>query len=255
MVLYLFPQFFEPLKQLPYRNRVLVLLLKSWLIYLFITGLIIGIGRLIYNVPVAYFTKEPNTILNGASYIGAFSNLGAIMWTVSATVCVFGFLSLSKFNSTLRFKTFLLHAGIFSTILLLDDVYRLHDDIFPYYLGINDNFVYLSYLLYASYFIYRFSKIILETEYLIFLSSILLMSLSVFMDLLDENYAEHLKSLFGFAEVGVLLEDTFKGLGILTWGIYFSRTVFQKVSIPINDVKHTERLQLFEEKVARNSLK
>lgn len=38
-----------------------------------------------------------------------------------------------------------------------------------------------------------------------------------------------------YDQLAVLFEDTFKGMGILTWLIYFSRTVFINVFSPIKN--------------------
>ena len=101
------------------------IILAGCLVYLIITGIIIGIGYFIYNIPVGDFTREPNVTLDGAVYIGAISNLGICLWTAAATVCFFGFTYLNRYGPASSFRMFLLHAGIFTSLLLFDDLFHL----------------------------------------------------------------------------------------------------------------------------------
>jgi len=229
-------------KTLQRTNKIPFLLLKAWGIYLIITGLVIGIGRIRYNIPVWYLTKDPNAITEGGDfYYGAFSNLGVILWTITATLCFFSTIYLKRYYPNSPFRSFLLHGGILTTLLLLDDVYMWHEQMFPVYLGINTLVVYAAYLVYAIYFVVRFRNIIFKTEYLILLASIFLMALSVLIDIIhDRQIIDNIllknsglrPALIG--ELSVLFEDTFKGLGIFTWLIYFSRVLFINVLPTVN---------------------
>ncbi len=223
-------------------KKLSFLMLKIWFIYLLITGLIIGIGKFVYNINVWYFTKESNTILNGHFYIGAISNFSIILWTVPAALCIFSYIYLQRYNPDSRFRLFLLHAGIFTTWLLLDDVYMWHDRMFPVYLSIGQKYIYALYFAYTLFFLITFRKVIFKTEYIILLASLSLQSFSVLIDMINDNemLSGQLLKLTGlkasqYDQMAVLFEDTFKGLGILTWLIYFSRTVFINVFSPIKN--------------------
>jgi hypothetical protein len=131
---------------------------------------------------------------------------------------------------------FLFNAGIFTTLLLLDDVYQWHEDMFPVYLHVSQKIIYLIYFSYALFFLFRFRKVIFKTEYIILLTSILLLSLSIIVDIIHDSdrLTILLEKVTGFNmnksdDLRILLEDTFKGLGILTWLIYFSRVTFLNV--------------------------
>ena len=224
-------------------KKTSILLLKAWGLYLLITGLIIGIGRFVFSINVWYFTKDPIVLEGGVFYYGALSNLGIIQWTIAATVCFFSTIYLKRYFHGSPFQLFLLHGGILTTLLLLDDVYMWHEQMFPVYLGINTLVVYAAYLVYAIYFVVRFRNIIFKTEYLILLASIFLMALSVLIDIIhDRQIIDNIllknsglrPALIG--ELSVLFEDTFKGLGIFTWLIYFSRVLFINVLPAVNNV-------------------
>ncbi|HVG40491.1 MAG TPA: hypothetical protein VM888_02675 [Chitinophagaceae bacterium] len=215
---------------------------KAWGIYIFVTALVFGVAKMVYGINVWYFTKDPNALnKEGDFYFGAFSNLGVIFWTIAATLCFFGTFYLKRYNPGSPLRSFLLHGGIFTTILLLDDLYMWHEQMFPVYFGISAHFVYATYLAYGIFFIVRFRKEIFKTEYLILLASAFLISLSVLVDVLHDSsrlYVFFLK-ITGMPqglldEMAVLLEETAKGMGILTWLIYFSRVLFKNV-LPAKD--------------------
>ena len=226
-------------------KKTSLLLFKAWGLYLIITGLVIGIGRIRFNIPVWYLTKDPNALIEGGDfYFGALSNLGIILWTIAATLCFFSTIYLKRYAPNSSFRLFLFHGGFLTTLLLLDDVYMWHEQMFPVYFGISTYFVYATYLIYAIYFIVRFRKIIFKTEYLILLASILLMALSVLIDVMHDSqrFDDALLNITGLrpallGEITVLLEETSKGLGILTWLIYFSRVLFINV---LPAVKHVD---------------
>ncbi len=232
-------------------KKISFLLFKAWSLYIVITGLVIGIARIRYNIPVWYLTKDPNALFEGGDfYYGAFSNLGVILWTIAATLCFFSTIYLKRYYPDSPFRLFLLHGGILTTLLLLDDVYMWHEQMFPVYFGISTYFVYATYLIYAIYFIVRFRKEIFKTEYLILLASIFLMSLSVLVDVIHDSQRldTFLLNISGLrpallGEIAVLLEETSKGLGILTWVIYFSRVLLVNVLPALKqvDIKNSAR--------------
>lgn len=231
-------------------KRISLIMLIIWLGYLIITGLIIGVGYFVYNIPVGDFTREPNITLDGAFYVGAISNLGIILWTAAATLCIFGSMYLQRYNPGSSFRMFLLHAGLFTILLLIDDVYQLHEIIFPFYFHISQKIIYVVYFGYALFFLMKFRATIFKTEYIILLASIFLLSLSILVDLIhdSEKLTVLLKKLTGFNmhesdDVRILLEDTFKGLGILTWLTYFFRVTFVNALSPVKTSERTTSVQ------------
>lgn len=178
--------------------------------------------------------------MKGHFYIGALASLGIILWTITATLCIFSYIYLQRYNRDSRFRSFLLHAGVLTTWLLLDDVYMWHDEMFPW-LGISQIYTYALYFAYVFFFLINFRKVILKTEFLILLISLSFQSFSVLMDFIHDNHlltSQLLKTgltLNQYNQIAVLFEDTAKGLGILTWLVYFSRTVFINVFTPIKN--------------------
>ncbi|MGI8580796.1 MAG: hypothetical protein ACR2KX_01250 [Chitinophagaceae bacterium] len=115
----------------------------------------------------------------------------------------------------------------------MDDLYLGHEELYPLYLHIDDRIIYLIYFSYALYFLIKFRKIILQTEYLILFSSILLLSLSLLIDVIhdDERFKFLLEKIPVFNTskyFRVYLEDILKGMGISTRLLYFCRVTLLK---------------------------
>ena len=215
------------------------LMLTVWGIYVIMFGLVVGSGKLLFNIPTDKFTKDPNTITHAPFYVGAISNLGVILWTASATLCIFSYVVLKQYKPESPFRFLMLHAGIITTILMLDDLYMWHEEMFPEYLKIPENFLYAFYAVYFSFFIIRFKNSLLQSEYLILVAAFLFLGVSVLMDDMVDLKLFPKKLLFIYKHE-TLFEDLFKSLGILTWFVYFSLTCFSMV-LPTMKKNHLQR--------------
>lgn len=122
-----------------------------------------------------------------------------------------------------RFSTFLLFSGTLTLILLIDDLFILHEEIFPIYLCISQKFILLGNMGLTLVGIVVFRKSILATEYLILLIALGFLRLSVFVDVFDHE----IDALIGGWRY--LFEDSFKFLGIVTWLGHFWRTFFTSI--------------------------
>jgi len=88
---------------------------------------------------------DPAAALHVNPLLGFFSNIGIIGWCAGASVGWFTTLILLRRRvapATVRF-----HAGVaaFTTLLLLDDFFLIHDDLAQRYLGLSQNVVYAIY--------------------------------------------------------------------------------------------------------------
>ncbi len=89
------------------------------------------------------FTGEPQDVLKGEFYVGAFSNLGGVFWFSCAAILSF----------TLAFRprqtAVLAAAALLSWAMGIDDIFLLHDHVYPY-LDIPQKLVMLGYFALAS---------------------------------------------------------------------------------------------------------
>jgi hypothetical protein len=117
-----------------------------------------------------------------------------------------------------------LNAGLLTTLLLLDDFFLIHEEIAPLYLGLSSHFFALFYALSLVLFLYVFKHIILQSNFILLLLSILFLGASVLFDVLND--ARLLKSIIPASGIRKLLEDGCKLLGIVGWLSYFSGICF-----------------------------
>ena len=75
------------------------------------------------GVEGSFLTREPQVVLKGPLYAGILSNLGAVVWTVGATLA---FVGAAITSSQVERKMFIF-AGLVGTVLLFDDFFLFHD--------------------------------------------------------------------------------------------------------------------------------
>ena len=183
---------------------------------------------LIYDIPISIFTTdsaviaksnlislvEPNTARYVVPFIGIISNLGILLWTVSASTCFFGFAIITYLKKSLQneYSLFLVFFGFVSLFLLLDDLLLFHELIAPY-LFIPEVIVYAIYGMIVLFAIVRFRKVILQTEWIILCLALIFFFLSMAID--------YFLILGDRATLHSLFEDGFKLFGIASWVSYF----------------------------------
>lgn len=198
------------------------------LIYIALFGLLFAIAAVAeyYRIPVAWFTRDPTVVLGGPPYVGFISNIGMLFWSFTAAVCLFSSV-IHKQKRNQVTSLFLLCSGLLTLLLLIDDMFMLHDSFFPNFLKIPEKLVYLGYLVLVLGYLMKFKDEILKYEYAILFIAFFFFALSVMSDMLLPQQG------FEF-----LVEDGFKLFGIVTWFIFFSRTGFFYVQgVDINQLE------------------
>ncbi|WP_153009649.1 hypothetical protein [Mastigocoleus testarum] len=147
-------------------------------------------------------------------YIGFISNLGVLLWCSTTAICFFACVLVSK-KSKSNLSTFFFWSASLSGIMLLDDLFLIHEQIAPIYLRINEKIIFIFYGLSILTYFLRWQRQILKTEYSLLLLALMLFALSMFLDVI--NYSD------------AFLEDSFKFLGILTWSSYYIRTCYIQI--------------------------
>jgi hypothetical protein len=196
-----------------------------FLVYI-ITTLILGTVFFLskkYNIPFEKFTGDPALINKSNPFIGIISNVGALIWCTTASICLFSSSLLYFYNKKENSK-FMLFSGVFTTILLLDDFFMIHDSavymIYPN--DISQIILLLSYAIFAIWYIYNFYKIIIKEDYIILGTAFFFLGLSVGIDLFFES-----------SKLEYFIEDSFKFIGIISWMLFFVTTC-RKQLIKIN---------------------
>lgn len=178
--------------------------------------------KLKFDIDTEELTRDVNALAGLPPYAGMVSNLGVLFWCASATLCLFtGLIGKRK---GLSIESFLFYSGILSAVLMLDDLFLLHEEIFPENLHIPEKLVFAIYgiLAFTIFFLHR--KIVFSTNYLILLTCTMFLGLSVFVDVFFNNFRGE-----------DLVEDGAKIIGIMTWFGYYAtlgyETIKQKISV------------------------
>ncbi len=151
-------------------------------------------------------------------YFGLLSNLGILLWCASAAVCLFAFLQVYHMSGRIRPGAFLLYAGIFTGVLLMDDLFMGHENVYPQHFGIDQRLTYAIYAALFALYLVVFRDDLLKSDPKILLLSSVLFALSILMDQLPL-----------FHEKGVFLhvaEDGSKFVAISAWAVFHFRAAW-----------------------------
>ncbi len=188
---------------------------------LFLVVLVVASSQL--GIDLGEFLRDPAATTNVHPFTGVASNVGVILWTAAATICLIGWVILRHNPDQLKFSKFLLCSGLLTSFLMLDDFFLLHERVFNVYFGIPEKITYLGYFGLILWGGVVFKECILKTEYLILLIAFGFFGLSMFTDAIQYR----IEPIIG--PWRILFEDGFKLLGIVSWLGYFYRCTFMRI--------------------------
>lgn len=171
------------------------------------------------QIPVSNFTRDPTAILRASPFVGLLSNLGVLLWCAATAVCLFCAAALRCQSVREEAPRFFLASGCLTLLLLVDDLFRLHDFILPTYGGLAQEVFYLLYGGLAAVYLVRFRVRLLKTNLPLLLSALGLLASSVLLDVLPETLLPW----------HFLVEDGLKFLGIVGWAGYWAGAGLQAV--------------------------
>jgi len=174
----------------------------------------IGIALLLHLVtqtPLGDLTRDPLATAQLPFYVGFVSQVGLMLWAACVAVTLFAMLMLPDATHH-TMKRFLLMAGIFTLFLALDDAFLLHEEVFPKF-GIPELLVYIGYFGLFAAFLFVFRRQFSTTPYVLLLTALVCFALSIGFDELP---------LERWNINPFLIEDGFKLMGIMAWGLYFA---------------------------------
>ena len=85
---------------------------------------------LVTDIPLRRFFIDPVAEFNSPMYIGCVSNFGVLCWGAASAVCLFGGWLAFQSKTHPEIAWFLVCAGAISGILMLDDLFLLHEEVF-----------------------------------------------------------------------------------------------------------------------------
>ena len=190
------------------KKNILILLSSSIIAPIAIYSSIIGLSIANGTEPILVIRDLAQTY-GSPILIGLISNLGVLMWAASASIALFS--SLSGLIGKREKSNFLFLGGILTCVLCLDDFFLLHDR----YIG--PDLLYATYSIIGIYILIKFRKIIIEIDFLPFISSVFFLGLSIIFD-------KFFQAIFAENYLNVnLLEECFKFIGIACWLNFWSK--------------------------------
>ncbi len=178
------------------------------------------VARLVWDLPVGDLTRDPAVVAGTHPFVGWLSNVGILGWCAAASICLFTAGVLGNQHVRRGTRRFLCAAGLFTLLMLIDDLFMLHDEVFPVYLGIGETPFYWFYGVVLGVLILVFRERILSTDHFVLVVSLLCFGASVFFDLLSKH--TWVTGLF-------LIEDGFKLFGIVSWALYFGNLSYRSL--------------------------
>jgi len=189
--------------------------LRSRLIFIY--PVFIGIVAFLFavgeqsGIPFAVFTRDPLAVAKARPYFGLLSNVGVLFWCSASAICLFTG-NLLKGPAQHGRRIFFLMSGLLTMLLLLDDLFQLHEAVFPGVLGIRQRYVLLVYLLTTAIYLLAYRKLILANFSIYMLAALSLFGISMAQDLFGGTSSSW----------NYLVEDGAKLFGIISWFIFFA---------------------------------
>lgn len=189
-------------------------------VVLLVSMLLLGMLLLLHawqDIPIGDMVRDPTAVAGVSIYVGFLSQFGIFFWAGAATVCLFSAILLPPGPGRYETRLFLLMSGLLSLVLGLDDVFLLHEAFFPH-IGIPELVIFACYGFFVLYYLLRFYRTILNTDFLVLGLALVFFALSVLLDLLDPQFLDP-----------DFWEDGAKVVGIVSWLAYYLRTGFVAV--------------------------
>jgi len=181
------------------------------------------------RVPVGDLTRDPAAIAGLPLYTGVVSHVGVLLWCSAASVSLFASAVLHRQQRNAPLAKFLFCAGGFTVVLMIDDLFMVHEAA-AYVVGIPDSAIVLAYGVLGATLAVAFRRQILASEYLLLFASLLFLGASIAVDASNLTDSQGLRT--SISARYHLLEDGPKLLGIAFWLGYYARLAWRAVENP-----------------------
>ncbi len=178
---------------------------------------VIGLS-FVTEIDIDQMTRDVTAIAGINPFSGLLSNLGILLWSVSASICLFVAIA-ARPNIGKRDFGFLLSSALLSGWLLFDDWFLFHETLAYWHLGVEEEWVKLSLVIVFAFYLLHFRKFILRTSYIFLIAAAGLFLSSILVDVFFEETLN--------LQWVVFFEDALKWLGICFWCSYYVDTAYQ----------------------------
>lgn len=210
-------------QRVPHGQRSPVQLLLIVLLPAIVVLAVVAIVAAISGADMGDITRDPVTIMGADPLVGALSQAGVILWWIAAGVCLFAYVVAKGRGAPRSILVFLLTAGLLTVLLAVDDQFLIHDELASRYLGLRERHVMLAWLALAAGWFALNLRVIRRSEWILLVAAFALFAGSIALDLLLQMGLEDAAAIGTGFDVGLLLEDGLKFVGITAWGAYLIR--------------------------------
>lgn len=193
------------------RRKVSVLLWGAAVVLLCAVVYFVGVAN---RVPLGDLTRDPAAIAFTPFYNGFISMLGIMCWSATAAIWLVGALLVRRNGATGKYFGFFLAGMVLTVLLMLDDAYMFHENLFPNILHLDEKVLYGIYAAYMIYYFWNFTARILESDYLPLVIALGCFATSLIIDQVAPG-----------EQFDMFFEDVFKFVGIVFWMVYPLLTV------------------------------
>lgn len=186
--------------------------------------IVVAVLASINDIDFYMLSVEPMEIFKAEPYIGLLSNVGIIVMSASSAILLYSSFVSRRQDGLTRNASFLLWVGLFTFVLLVDDLFMFHEKVLPAVFGtyLVEPMLYGLYALSALLVLYFYYDIILDTYFVVFLAALIFYGMSICLDLID---------YLGITLPNeYLFEDGFKFLGTIGWCVYFIITSYNIIN-------------------------
>jgi len=177
------------------------------------------------NIPFEILSRDPLAVADLDPYTGILSNFGAIFWSLSFGICFFTFFTLLQKLIKLE-KELIMFSGLLSLLLLTDDLFMLHEAVIPYFLGINEIFIFILYTAFFAFYFFYFRRDHLKSNFTMLILAFFFFGISIVIDFFQDSILSNQRHFY---------EDGSKFMGIVFWTNYqfinCKRIVISKMKI------------------------
>lgn len=211
-----------PISKRPVSFKLLIgLYLPCWLLLL-----TVFLASRHSGIPLAMFTRDPADITNTSPFLGVVSNICILLWCATAAICFLSFFIL-KSRPHRKMASFFLVAGLITSLLMLDDLFLLHERVFPNLFHLRQRYIFVTYGSIIYVYLVSFRKTIFKTNFMTLALALGFFFLSIAVDGMSDMLGIKIPYYH-------LFEDGFKLIGLASWLGYFGEASLHAINPPDN---------------------
>ncbi len=165
---------------------------------------VVAIAATSPHIALSSLTRDMAAVAQVHPLTGVVSNVAVLLWCAAAVICLFS-RSLLRQQGLHAESRFLLWAGLMTIVLLVDDLFMIHEYIAPVHFHVNEKVVLAAHACGAGAYLLSHRHMILAANYQLLAAAMVLFTASMLVDIADGR---------GWWN---LAEDGFKVLGIASW--------------------------------------